>query len=79
MNLKTYNVLFLCTGNSERKMMAEALVNALGKGRFKVYSAGSYPAGHAHPLVIDALFKNGFDTDGLRSKNWNEFSGRFSS
>jgi arsenate reductase len=75
MNLKTYNVLLLCTGNSERKIMAEALLNALGKGRFKAYSAGIHPACHVHPLAIEALYKNGFDTDGLHSKNWNEFSG----
>ena len=75
MKPKAYNVLFLCTGNSARSIMAEVLLNALGKGHFRAYSAGSHPAGRVHPLAIEMLQKHGFDTDGLRSKSWNEFSG----
>ena len=71
-----FNVLFLCTGNSARSIMAEALLNhlAIGGGRFKAYSAGSQPKGEVHPLALETLSKNRFPTEGYWSKNWNEFS-----
>jgi protein-tyrosine-phosphatase len=72
-----FNVLFLCTGNSARSIIAEALINhpAIGRGKFKGYSAGSFPKGAVHPLAIETLAANRFPTDGYRSKSWNEFSG----
>lgn len=72
---RVYNVLFLCTGNSARSVIGEALLNKLGEGRFKAYSAGSFPKGNVHPMAISILDGLGFDTDGLRSKSWDEFSG----
>ena len=68
-----YNVLVLCTGNSARSILAESLIDHWGKGRFKGYSAGSFPKGAVHPLAIEALEKLDLPTDGLRSKSWNEF------
>jgi protein-tyrosine-phosphatase len=68
------NVLFLCTGNSARSIMAEVLLNAMAGGRFKAFSAGSHPAGTVNRFAIELLQKNRLPIDGLRSKNWDEFA-----
>lgn len=69
-----YNVLFLCTGNSARSIMAEVLANQLGHGRFTAYSAGSNPRGQVNPMAMQVLQDAGFSTEGLRSKAWDEFA-----
>ena len=74
MKQEILNVLFLCTGNSARSILAESILNSLGKNKFKAFSAGSRPAGNVNPLALELLAKNRLPTEGLRSKDWNEFS-----
>jgi len=72
---RVFNVLFICTGNSARSIMAEAVLNRAGQGRFRGFSAGSHPKGQIHPYVIDLLQRLNYDVSGVRSKSWAEFTG----
>jgi protein-tyrosine-phosphatase len=70
-----FTVLFLCTGNSARSILAEAILNRAGQGKFRAFSAGSQPKGQVHPCALDLLTRLHYDVSGLRSKSWKEFSG----
>ncbi|QBK05514.1 arsenate reductase ArsC [Hylemonella gracilis] len=74
MNPKIYNVLFICTGNSARSILAEAILNELGQGRFQAWSAGSHPKGVVHPLTLKTLAAHRIPTEGFHSKGWEEFA-----
>lgn len=74
MSEREYNVLFICTGNSARSIMAEALLNSMGRGRFKAFSAGSNPAGAVNPIALDLIKRNRLPSESLRSKPWDEFA-----
>ncbi len=71
---RSSNVLFLCTGNSARSILAESLLNCLGEGRFRGFSAGSFPKGQVHPLALELLKRMDLPSEGLRSKSWDEFA-----
>jgi arsenate reductase len=74
MSERSYNVLFLCTGNSARSILAESLVNHWGQGKFRGFSAGSFPKGQVHPVAIELLRRMNLPADNLRSKSWDEFA-----
>ena len=74
MSEKIYNVLFLCTGNSARSILAESILSKEGQGRFNVFSAGSHPKGQVHPLALTTLAALGYPREGFRSKSWDEFA-----
>ena len=74
MNGRVYNVLFLCTGNTARSVLAEGILNHLGRGRFRAFSAGSHPKGVVNPFAIEELRRAGLPADGFRSKSWDEFA-----
>src|SRR5262249_37656374 len=74
MSESPYNVLFLCTGNSARSILAESLINHWGRGRFRGFSAGSHPKGEVHPIALRLITQMNLPTEGLRSKNWEEFA-----
>ena len=74
MSDRVYNVLFLCTGNSARSILGEAILNHVGQGRFRAFSAGSTPKGQVHPMTLETLGKVGIPIEGLRSKAWDEFA-----
>lgn len=74
MSDRIYNALFICTGNSARSIIAEALLNEMGKGRFRAFSAGSHPKGTVHPLALLEIQSRSISIDGLRSKSWEEFA-----
>jgi arsenate reductase len=71
---RAYNVLFLCTGNSARSILAESLLDHWGKGKFRAFSAGSFPKGQVHPMAIELLERMNLQSEGFRSKSWDEFA-----
>jgi arsenate reductase len=71
---RIYNVLFLCTGNSARSILAESLLNTLGAGKFRAFSAGSFPKGQVHPIAMEVLKRTNLPAEGFRSKSWDEFA-----